>query len=132
MLVGRGQAANVRQCESELVHDEHFIEEIRLLEARVSQLERQLTALARQLPACTALLSTPGIGLLTATAMVAATSGQVQQFKDARHFVSWFGLAPKEHSSAGTRILGVSPSAAIAICACCSPTGRARRCAQPA
>jgi transposase len=83
-----------------------LIEEIRLLEARISQLERELTALARQSPACTTLLSIPGVGLLTATAMVAATSGQVQHFKDARHFASWFGLTPKEHSSGATRHLG--------------------------
>jgi transposase len=80
-----------------------LIEEIRLLEARISQLERELAALARQAPACTTLLSIPGVGLLTATAMVAATSGQVQHFKDARHLASWFGLTPKEHSSGTTR-----------------------------
>jgi len=44
-----------------------LVEEIRLLEARTAQLERELTVLARQSPACTTLLSTPGIGLLTAT-----------------------------------------------------------------
>jgi transposase len=51
-----------------------LIEEIRLLEARIAQLERELAALAKLSPACTTLLSIPGIGLLTATAMVAATS----------------------------------------------------------
>ena len=51
---------------------------------------------ARQSPACTTLLSIPGVGLLTATAMVAATSGKVSHFHDARHFASWFGLTPKE------------------------------------
>ncbi len=83
-----------------------LIEEIRLLELRVSQLERELTALARQSPACTELLTIPGIGLLTATAMVAATGGSVSHFKDARHFASWFGLTPKEFSSGNTRKLG--------------------------
>ena len=83
-----------------------LVEEIRLLEARISQLERELTALARQSPACTTLLSIPGVGLLTATAMVAATSGEVSHFQDARHFASWFGLTPKEHSSGSTRRLG--------------------------
>jgi transposase len=38
--------------------------------------------------------------------MVAATAGQVRHFKDARHFASWFGLTPKEHSSGSTRHLG--------------------------
>lgn len=69
-----------------------LVEEIRLLEQRIAQLEQELTTLARQSPACTQLLSIPGIGLLTATAMVAATGGKVSHFKDARHFASWFGL----------------------------------------
>jgi transposase len=62
--------------------------------------------MARLSPACKTLLSVPGIGLLTATAMVAATSGDVSHFKDARHFASWFGLTPKEYSSGSTRHLG--------------------------
>jgi transposase len=83
-----------------------LVEEIRLLEARVAQLERELAALAKHSPACTTLLSIPGIGLLTATAMVAATSGDVSHFKDVRHFASWFGLTPKEYSSGSSRYLG--------------------------
>lgn len=83
-----------------------LIEEIRLLEVRVAQLERELSELAKQSPACTTLLSIPGVGLLTATAMVAATGGSVSHFKDARHFASWFGLTPREFSSGSTRTLG--------------------------
>ena len=83
-----------------------LVEEIRLLEARTAQLERELTALARRSPACTTLLTIPGVGLLTATAMVAATSGSVAHFRDARHFASWFGLTPRERSSGTTRTLG--------------------------
>ena len=83
-----------------------LVEEIRLLEARIAQLERELAQAARLSPACTTLLSIPGIGLLTATAVVAATSGDVSHFKDARHFASWFGLTPKEHSSGGSRHMG--------------------------
>lgn len=83
-----------------------LVEEIRLLEVRVAQLERELAELAKQSPACTTLLSIPGVGLLTATAMVAATGGSVSHFKDARHFASWFGLTPREFSSGSTRTLG--------------------------
>lgn len=83
-----------------------LIDEIRLLEARIAQLERELSAAAKASAACERLLSVPGIGLLTATAMVAATGGSVSHFKDARHFSSWFGLTPKEHSSGSTRHLG--------------------------
>jgi transposase len=83
-----------------------LLEEVRMLEARIAQLERQLAQVARLSPACTTLLSIPGVGLLTATAMVAATSGDVSHFRDARHFASWFGLTPKECSSGSSRHLG--------------------------
>ena len=83
-----------------------LVEEIRLLEQRIAGLEKELTELASQNPACKTLLSIPGVGLLTATAMVAVTSGDVSHFKDARHFSSWFGLTPKEYSSGSTRRLG--------------------------
>ena len=83
-----------------------LVEEIRMLEARIAGLEKELAELAKQSRACLLLLSIPGIGLLTATAMVAATSGNVAHFKDARHFASWFGLTPKEYSSGSTRRIG--------------------------
>lgn len=83
-----------------------LIEEIRLLEARIARLETQLSAAARDSAACTTLLSVPGVGLLTATAMLAATGGTVSHFRDARHFASWFGLTPKERSSGQSRHLG--------------------------
>ena len=83
-----------------------LIEEIRGLEKRIAQLEKELTEVARQSPACRLLLTIPGIGLLIATALVAATGGKVTHFKDARHFACWFGLTPRENSSGNTRWLG--------------------------
>ena len=83
-----------------------LLEEIRALEARIGGLEQQLTDVARQSPACATLLTIPGVGLLTATALVAATGGGISHFRDARHFASWFGLTPREHSSGDTRRLG--------------------------
>lgn len=83
-----------------------LVEEIRRLEAQIAQLERELAVVVRASTPCKTLLTVPGVGLLTATAMVAATSGSVAHFKDARHFASWFGLTPKEHSSGSSRHLG--------------------------
>lgn len=83
-----------------------LVEEILVLETRIAQLERELVEWARHGPACTTLLTIPGIGLLTVTALVAATGGKVTHFKDARHFASWFGLTPREHSSGASRMLG--------------------------
>ena len=82
------------------------MEEIRQLESRVAGIERELSVLAKQSAACVQMMNIPGVGLLTATAMVAATSGKVTHFKDARHFASWFGLTPREFSSGNTRHLG--------------------------
>jgi len=85
---------------------QELLDEVRELEQRIATIERQLATLAEHSAPCQALLSVPGIGLLSATAMVAATGGSVSHFKSARHFASWFGLTPKEHSSGGSRHLG--------------------------
>jgi transposase len=85
---------------------QQLLDEIRVLETRVAQLERQLSQLARESGACKLLMSIPGVGLLTATGILAATAGGVAHFKSARHFASWFGLTPKESSSGGSRRLG--------------------------
>ena len=79
--------------------------EIRDIEARVRQLERQLEAMVAQLPAVQLLLTIPGIGLLTATALVAFI-GDVRRFPSGRHLASYLGLTPRERSSGFRRILG--------------------------
>jgi len=81
------------------------LEEIRLMEARIGQLEQELAALARQSPACQVLLSVPGIGLLTSTAMVAAVADP-RSFDSGRRYSSFLGLTPREYSSGNTRYLG--------------------------
>jgi transposase len=80
-------------------------EEIRAIEERVRQVERQLDAMAQQIPAVERLRSTPGIGLLTSTALVGFV-GSIQRFPSSRHFASYLGLTPREHSSGGKRHLG--------------------------
>lgn len=81
------------------------LEEIRLMEARIESVERELAALARQSEPCQALASVPGIGLLTSTAMVAAV-GDPRTFRSGRRYASFFGLTPREYSSGEHRYLG--------------------------
>jgi transposase len=81
------------------------LREIRDLEARVAEVEKQLRALACQMPVVKRLLSIPGIGLLTATALVAFV-GDVQRFASCRRFASFLGITPREHSSGSRRRLG--------------------------
>jgi transposase len=80
-------------------------DEIRTLEERIRRIEHQLEALAQQTPTVELLRSVPGVGLLTATALVAFV-GSVHRFPSARHFASYLGLTPREHSTGCKRRLG--------------------------
>lgn len=79
--------------------------EIREMEDRIRVVELQLQALADQIPAVARLRSIPGVGLITATALVAFV-GDVQRFHSGRHFASYLGLTPRERSSGLVRRLG--------------------------
>src|SRR4029453_741760 len=59
-------------------------------------------------PVCQRLLTIPGIGPLTATALVAAVS-DATHFKNGQQFAAWVGLVPRQHSTGGKpRLLGIS------------------------
>lgn len=79
--------------------------EIVELERRLSVVEGQLRALARQMPEVRKLRTIPGIGVITATALVGFV-GDVGRFPSGRHFASYLGLTPREHSSGQRRRLG--------------------------
>jgi transposase len=81
-----------------------MLDEIRLMEARMGQLEQQLRALAKESSACQILQSVPGIGLLTSTAMVAAVADP-RSFDSGRRYSSFLGLTPREYSSGNSRYL---------------------------
>jgi transposase len=117
LIVPLGAATGVVQI-ARYIADEHsalpvllrgtmrlMLEEIRLLEARVQQLESELAQIAAASPACQALISVPGIGLITSTAMVASV-GDPRSFDSARRYASFLGLTPREHSSGDRRFLG--------------------------
>lgn len=79
--------------------------EIHQLGERVDGLQRQIAALADELPAVTRLRSIPGIGVLSATALVAFI-GDFHRFPSGRHLASFLGLTPRERSSGLSRRLG--------------------------
>lgn len=79
--------------------------EIRELELRIKAATRQMEELGRQFPAYERLLTIPGIGPITATALLAFV-GDVRRFPSCRHFASHLGLTPKETSSGLKRHLG--------------------------
>jgi len=81
------------------------VQEIRALEERIESIELNLEALVRQTPLAQRLLTVPGIGLVTATALTGLV-GDFRRFASGRCFASYLGLVPKEHSSGAKRRLG--------------------------
>ena len=80
-------------------------DEIHTLEQHLRTIDRQLTTLARSRDDVPLLQTIPGVGPLTATALVALV-GDVRRFPTSRQFASFLGLTPKEDSSAFRRHLG--------------------------
>jgi len=81
------------------------LDEIRALETHLAAVERELVAAAKDDLVIDRLMTIPGVGLLTATAL-AGSVGDIHAFRRARHFASWLGLTPKESSSGQRRHLG--------------------------
>jgi transposase len=78
----------------------HVLQQIDSLGVAIQALEKQIVAIAKTDPAMRRLTGIPGIGPLTAHAIVAAV-GDGRHFSSARDFAAWCGLTPREHSTAG-------------------------------
>jgi transposase len=78
------------------------------LDEQIATIERRLKAWMKQDKACKAIAEIPGIGLLTATAVV-ATMGNAKAFRSGREFAAYIGLVPKQSGSGGeVNLLGIS------------------------
>ena len=80
-------------------------DEIDGLDVNMRAVERQLAALATDMAEVTLLQTVPGVGLITATALVALVT-DIRRFRSGRHFASFLGLTPKEDSTGPRRRLG--------------------------
>ena len=78
------------------------------LERDIATIERRLSEHMRKSAACKTLAEIPGVGLMTATAVV-STMGTPTAFKNAREFAAWIGLVPRQTGTGGrVRQLGIS------------------------
>jgi transposase len=83
-------------------------DEFLALEKRLESYDEKLAAIGQAHPECQRLQTIPGVGPVSATALVAAM-GDVTQFKNGRQWAAWLGLVPREHSTGGKpRLLGIS------------------------
>lgn len=78
------------------------------IDHQVAELEDELQRFVAQDDACRRLASIPGIGVITASAIVAAI-GDGRMFRSGRDFAAWLGLVPRQYSTGGrSTLLGIS------------------------
>ena len=120
LVVGR-QVATLRRALPERLEDAEnglsfdfraLLEDLRQdlirLDERVAEMDKKVHTLADSMPATKLLQSIPGIGPISATAIVCAV-GDGKQFKRGRDLAAWLGLTPRQQSSGGKdRLLGIS------------------------
>jgi len=78
------------------------------LEAQIDCCMREIETVAQRNNDCHRLTSIPGIGVLTATAMLAAI-GNASNFRKGRELAAWLGLVPKQRTTGGKpTLMGIS------------------------
>ncbi len=75
------------------------------LDARIADYDKAIAQAAREDAASRRLMERPGIGPITASALVASI-GNGHDFKNGRQVAAWIGLTPGQHSSGGKSRLG--------------------------
>jgi transposase len=101
MIEACDEAIPIEVCAAlaELVHQLHRLDEA------IDRLDKTFLAAARTDATARRLMTIPGIGPITATA-IAASVPDVSGFEGPREFAAFLGLTPRQHSSGGKERLG--------------------------
>jgi transposase len=87
---------------------QRLLDHLKDLDQQVGELERQIRTWHRSHALSCKLEKVPGIGPITATALVASI-GDAKQFANGRQLAAWLGLVPRQHSTGGkSNLLGIS------------------------
>ena len=85
-----------------------LVDHLKELDRQVGELETEIQRWHRDNAASQKLAKIPGVGPLTATAMVASI-GDARHFKNGRQLAAWLGIVPRQHSTGGkATLLGIS------------------------
>jgi transposase len=117
-IIGPNRAHNIGLL-TKLVEDEEFdelpavarhalrylVEQLREVKTKLFRIGRDLMAVVKRSEACQRLMTIPGVGVVTATALVSSMR-EPADFKSGRHFAAWLGLVPSQHSTGGKEKLG--------------------------
>lgn len=113
--------SKIAQCVPDLIEDatldlpgqfrtliDGLLEHLKELDRQVTELEGKIKAWHSQCALSSKLEKIPGIGPVTASALVASI-GDARNFKDGRQVAAWLGLVPRQHSTGGKQaLLGMS------------------------
>lgn len=89
-----------------LIH--RLVEHFKEIDKQVDELEAQIVSWHRQSSDSRKLENIPGIGPLTASALIASLA-DAKNFENGRQVAAWLGLVPRQHSSGGKQnLLGIS------------------------
>jgi len=87
---------------------ERLSEHLKDLDSQVDELDTQIHIWHQQNEASKRIACVPGIGPITATALIASI-GDASSFTNGRQLAAWLGLVPRQHSSGGKTLLqGIS------------------------
>jgi len=87
---------------------QRMLDHLKELDRQVGELELQIQAWHRSSSLSRKLEKIPGIGPITASALVASI-GNARNFKNGRQLAAWLGLVPRQHSTGGkSNLLGIS------------------------
>jgi len=87
---------------------QRLTENLKQMDRQVGELEVQIQLWHRHSEASCKLAQIPGVGPLTASALVASL-GDAKSFHNGRQMAAWLGLVPRQHSSGGKpTLLGIS------------------------
>jgi transposase len=75
------------------------------LDEEVALLDKEIARRAREDEDARRLMTIPGVGPITATALL-ALAPPIETFSKGRDFAAWLGLTPRQHSSGGREKLG--------------------------
>jgi transposase len=82
-----------------------LVQHLEAIEASIAVLDQEIAAVHTQSPVSRLLASIPGIGKITASAIVASVPDP-KVFKSGRDFSAWLGTTPRQNSSGGKEKLG--------------------------
>ena len=82
-----------------------LLESLAVLDRQIALLDKEIVRRSREDEVARRLMTSPGIGPITATA-IAALAPPPATFAKGRDFAAWVGLTPRQHSTGGKQKLG--------------------------